>query len=192
VDTQVVEGLRHLETRMAGNRNAPIAAMAADGPVSASFQTAPAVRPAEERPLITYSVERIDGLPKDDDLQKLVTVVLRRHPELEPQSERRDEFFRDFRSACNHIAGLPRTEKPNSKYALSWWLDYLQSARGSVVRGPPYIVAALAQGDVRLCAGKWRARARLGIWASSLRRPPRDPRSMAKGARGRVSSAFAV
>jgi hypothetical protein len=65
--------------------------------------------------------------------------------------------FRGFSSAFRWLANVPRTDRPNGKVALSYWMDVCRGwlrARNSVASdldANALILAVLASGDVAYC-----------------------------------------
>jgi hypothetical protein len=82
-----------------------------------------------------------------------------------------DEPFRGFCSCARWIANKGRTEQPNSRFALSFWMDQCKSwlrernSMTNAVGANELILAVLAAGDVHYVA----ANAQVGtVWELGL------------------------
>jgi hypothetical protein len=99
---------------------------------------------------ISYPVEAPPfTMPTDEEFDGLQEVVLGKYPQLAPAEHAAYEFSSDFRRAFRYVAAIKRSDKPNGKYGLGWWIDYVATTyREGFVRGGPFIAAVIAQGDV--------------------------------------------
>lgn len=99
-------------------------------------------------------------MPSMEELRKLFDIVISRYPHLRPQPYR-DRFRHDadpdgFLSFCAfffRIGHLKRTEQPNTKRAIGWWINeaeqFLSTAAGQKPeKGDAFVVAVIAHGDV--------------------------------------------
>jgi hypothetical protein len=120
----------------------------------------PSKRPEDEGVRIMHPSSVTLGMHSDGEMRQLFEISARRYPQLLPKTDTRAfsidpdaDGFRSFRCAYLRIRNLGRAARPNSKYALSWWIqeanDWL-SARGrpNVEKGLAFVLAVIAQGDV--------------------------------------------
>jgi hypothetical protein len=114
----------------------------------------------DERPLTTYPIQPlVDTAPSREEAQRLRAIVLDRFPQLQPPDGVNEERSLDaFCAALSYVGSKRRAEKPNSKYALSWFLQecrqWLQGRSISVdVTGKDFIAAVVAAGDVKFVVG---------------------------------------
>jgi hypothetical protein len=139
---------------------AQAAALGAEIAKLKAAQPTPAPRPPRLRDeegvrVVELLTERIDGMPNLREMEKLFVAV--KHLAPWPLSDRYDEQrpLRGFGSCFRWLANKDRTDYPNPKFALSFWLDSCKSwlrDRGSMVNdvdAPTLILAAYAQGDLR-------------------------------------------
>jgi hypothetical protein len=95
-------------------------------------------------------------MPNDDELDRLLAIVLSALPALKPKPHRFDdgidEFRGDFRSAFWALGALVRrADKPDTGRATSWWVDHVSeqlrvAGRRSISTGLPLVAACLAHG----------------------------------------------
>ena len=124
----------------------------------------PKAPPKQEDGVRIYTLApTLPEMPSDEELTKLLGIVLKHYPALAPHETRRDEFSDDFRKAFVHIAGLQRAEKPDASRWVSAFIDHMAVQCGVTVRGGAYIAAALAQGDVPFIASSMGQSWELGI-----------------------------
>jgi hypothetical protein len=121
--------------------------------------------------ILQVLAERTDGLPSLKELEKLYSAV--KHLAPWPLNNKYDEHkpFRGFCACFRWISNKGRTEFPNPKFALSFWLDQCKNwtkDRDSMtndISGNELVMAVFAAGDVKFCA----ANAQLGIvWELAL------------------------
>jgi hypothetical protein len=99
--------------------------------------------------------ERVEGVPNLKELQRLFEIVRPLAPW--PLADRYDERkpFRGFCSAFRWISNKGRTDFPNPKFALSFWLDNAKTwlrdrnAMGNDIDASTLILATYASGDVK-------------------------------------------
>jgi hypothetical protein len=146
--------------------NAEIAALRATQP-------APPPRPPRDDGVRVTELltECTAGMPTPKELQLLYGAVMHLAPW--PLADKYDERkpFRGFCSAFRWLSNKGRTDVPNSKYALSFWLDNCRSwlrardAMANDVNAGALILATYAHGDVKYCP----ANAALGcVWELAL------------------------
>jgi hypothetical protein len=145
---------------------AELAALKAQRPVP------PTRPPRDEGPrVVILNDERTDGLPNLKEMEKLYAAVKSMAPW--PLNDKYDEHkpFRGFCACFRWIANKHRTEFPNPKFALSFWLDncktWLRERNGMAndVSANELILAVFAFGDVRYVP----ANAQLGLtWELAL------------------------
>jgi hypothetical protein len=136
---------------------AQAAALAAEIAMLKAGQAAPAPRQRDERsfsvtPLL---IERADGMPNLRELEKLFAAV--KHLAPWPLADRYDERkpFRGFCSCLRWLSNKGRTDFPNPKFALSFWLDQCRGwlrDRGSMagdIDANSLIMAVFAAGDIK-------------------------------------------
>jgi hypothetical protein len=153
--------LAELEAKAAA-LNAEIAALKAGKAVPPPHQ----VRDDGAR-VIPLLSERTDGLPNLKEARLLFEAV--RHLAPWPLNDKYDveRPFRGFCCCVRWLANKGRTEQPNPKFALSFWLDNARTwlrDRGSMVGdidASTLILAVYASGDIAFCP----ANATLGtVW----------------------------
>lgn len=119
---------------------------------------APAPRVVEDEGVrITAVLEERGDLPNLREMEKLFTSVKALSPWPSALVDRFDEHrpFRAFSATFRWLANKGRTEFPNPKFALNYWLDDCRAwlrARNCVasdVDANALILATYAQGDVR-------------------------------------------
>jgi hypothetical protein len=138
-------------------------------------------------------------LPDDDQLRKLSAVVLRKFPQLAPDTsgrwahENAAEFHRAFCASFRRISLLRRSDRFDTKRTVRWLCDETEEywrVRGEPVdvRWPCFVAAAIAAGDVPYTLGGGpyvglklddTGRAPLPAWKAVLegrmREPSREP-----------------
>jgi hypothetical protein len=139
-----------LETKIA-EAQAEIAALKAGKAAS------PPLPPRDEVRIVPLLTERSD-LPTLREMEKLYSAVKALSPWPSALTDRFDDSrpFRGFTSAFRWLANVPRTDRPNGKVALSYWMDVCRGwlrARNSVASdldANALILAVLAS-DVAYC-----------------------------------------
>jgi hypothetical protein len=115
----------------------------------------PPTPPKDEVRILQLLDERVDGMPSLRELERLFGVVRPLAPW--PLADRYDERkpFRGFCSCFRWLVNKGRVDHPNSKFALSFWLDncktWLRDRNAMVndVDAVTLILAVFAQGDVK-------------------------------------------
>jgi hypothetical protein len=104
--------------------------------------------------IIAVNDERVDGLPNLREMQKLFAAVKHLAPWPLDAGDP-DKPFRGFAASFRWLLNKGRSEQPNGKFALSFWIDNAKTwlrARNSVasdIDATTLVLAAYAQGDVR-------------------------------------------
>ena len=115
----------------------------------------------DELRIIALNDEITSGMPDLRQMEKLYSIVRNLSPWPEMLRDRYDDGrpFRAFSSTFRWLMNVPRTDRPNGKVALSYWLDTARiwlRARNSVAADlnvNALVLAALACGDVCYCPG---------------------------------------
>jgi hypothetical protein len=142
---------------MTNNRLVELEAMAASlaaeiAALKAGRAAPPPQPPRDEVRVVELHNERLDGMPNLAELKKLYAVVKNLVPEV--KSHDPDAGFRGFAGAYRFVSNCPRLPAPNSRVALSWWLEGMTAwmrARNAMTRditGSSFIAAVMANGDV--------------------------------------------
>jgi hypothetical protein len=162
----VTDRLAELEAKAAA-LNAEIAALKAERP-------APPPRPPRDEGVVRIVPvldERSDGMPNLKELERLYAAV--KHLAPWPLNDKYDDRkpFRGFSSCVRWLSNKGRTEQPNPKFALSFWLDNAKTwlRDRNVMTGDidssTLILAVYAAGDLKYVA----ANAQLGFtWEIAL------------------------
>jgi hypothetical protein len=142
---------------------AQAAALAAEIAALKAGRTAPPppVKDVREVSVTVVLDERGDG-PSLKEMEKLFAVVKALAPWPEALRDRYDDSrpFRAFSSCFRWLANKGRTEFPNPKFALGFWLDDARAwlrARNSVASdldANALILAVYAQGDIGFCPAR--------------------------------------
>jgi hypothetical protein len=121
-------------------------------------QPAPAPRPPRDEGVRIMQVldERTDNLPDLKQMSRLFSIVKPHSPWPQTLINKFDEQkpFRAFASAFRWVQNVGRTERPNPKFALSYWTDtcrmWLRARNcvGSDLDANGLVLACLASGDV--------------------------------------------
>ena len=117
-----------------------------------------AVAPVQEGPRIFNPVPSV-SMPTPSELEKLLDIVLRQFPALDPQfrgrfaDTDRDDFVAGFRSASYAIQTWHRIDTPDMKRSVTSWIDLAEEIarlRGmsARIRLANFIAAVLAAGDI--------------------------------------------
>jgi hypothetical protein len=103
-------------------------------------------------------------MPSSSDLAQLLSIVLRKFPKLAPDTTDRwadnneAKFAKQFEAAFRAIAMMHRTEKPDKKRYVQYFIDHgedlLRALGPHAEIGPAFTVACLAHGDVPI--SDWR------------------------------------
>lgn len=117
----------------------------------------PQVVERREVSITAVNAERVSGMPDLKQVQRLFNVVRPLSPWPQALNDRFDEHrpFRSFSSSFRWVMNMPRTERPNGKVALSYWIDVCRTwlrVRNSVasdVDTNGLVLACFAAGDVR-------------------------------------------
>ncbi len=99
-------------------------------------------------------------MPSDEELRSLYETVLVHFPQLRPLPDN-DRFgedddpdvFRDFTEAFEYIGNVERTKRPNSRYALSFFVDGCNQSLAArqkrrLYKVDAFLMAVLAHGDI--------------------------------------------
>lgn len=76
--------------------------------------------------VLTFLPQASTNLPDEDQARALLKIICARHPRLRWKYDRwltPDDELESFRAALAFICSLTKTEKPVTRYALSWWID---------------------------------------------------------------------
>jgi hypothetical protein len=103
-------------------------------------------------------------MPSPDELKRLLAIVLAKFPRLAPDMTDRwadnneVKFGRQFASAFSAVGMMHRTEKPDKKRYVQYFIDHgedlLRALGPHAEIGPAFTVACLAHGDVPI--SDWR------------------------------------
>jgi hypothetical protein len=148
----MTDRLAELEAK-AATLNAEIAKLKAERPA------APRLPPKDEGLRIVPVLDERFDLPNLKEMERLFAAVRNLSPWPQTLVDRFDDNrpFRGFSSAFRWLANVPRTDRPNGKVALSYWMDVCRGwlrARNSVASdldANALILAVLASGDVAYC-----------------------------------------
>jgi hypothetical protein len=150
-----------------------------------------AAKPVEpEGAQIFYMVQRSNFvMPSTDELRRLCDIVFAKFPKLNVtdglvfrgDSEQNEaEYFRQFCASFKALGAMHRTENPDKKHYISFWMDlasdWLKTVRDSTsISGLPFIAAVLAHGDI-CYSGLFvdGATFEVGLNAYAMGKPPRD------------------
>jgi hypothetical protein len=113
-------------------------------------------RPPRDEGVRIFAIneERSDLLPDLKEMRKLFTAVKDRAPWPLDTRHDSDKLFRGFCACFKWLANKGRTEFPNPKFALGFWLDNCKTwlrARNGVAGGidaTALVLAAYASGDI--------------------------------------------
>jgi hypothetical protein len=130
------------------------ASLAAEIAALKAAQHGPAPRPPKDEGVRVTELltERTEGAPNLADLRKLYTAVRNLVPEAQHHDP--DAGFRGFAGAYRFVSNCPRLPAPNSRVALSWWLEGMTAwlrQRDAVARdvtGASFVAAIYASGDI--------------------------------------------
>ena len=94
------------------------------------------------------------AMPNADQLDQLLTIVLRQYPALRARDDEPDDFRAQFRSAFTRLMHCGRRDKVDTERTLSWWCDDAREwcrqhhVNPSWVGGGALVASALAHGDI--------------------------------------------
>jgi hypothetical protein len=167
------------------NFEAEIATLKAQVAPPAPVKSAP--KPVEEEGArISYPAPVSNFImPSSTELKQLLSIVLRKFPQLAPDMTDRwsqnneADFARKFAAAFKAIGQMHRTEKPDRKRYASYFVDHaedlLRAQGASAEIGPAFLPACLAHGDVPI--SDWRidgVALELGLNIYRIGRPATD------------------
>jgi hypothetical protein len=109
--------------------------------------------------VVPILAERTDGMPSLKELERLYAAVRNLSPWPEALVDRYDDGrpFRAFSVSFRWLMNVPRSDRPNGKVALSYWLDTCRTwlrarnAMTSDLNVNALILACYACGDVAYC-----------------------------------------
>jgi hypothetical protein len=128
-------------------------------------------------------------MPSTNELRRLRDIVFMKFPRLNvtdgmvfrgDNEQNEAEYFRQFCASFRALGALHRTEKPDRKRYVSYWIDHCEAWLKTVgaptsITGLPFLAAALSHGDVPF-AGLFSDGCvpELGLNAFGIGKPPRD------------------
>ena len=92
--------------------------------------------------------------PDSVDLRRLFYLVTNVYPQLAPRGRDEGEAIKYFGYAFHRVGSLGRTDKLESKYALSWWADeatwWLKDRGVNLIRlsQVDFVIAVVAHNDI--------------------------------------------
>ena len=126
--------------------------------IEAEQKTAPIIEDAGVR--VTFSRRAPIELPSRDECEKLIEIVFRKYPQLDPKFDRewdRKQYVDGFASALWRIAYWGRVEKFHRASDLAIEANqYVRETRSGDAVGDvsgAFLVAAIAAGDVKFSTG---------------------------------------
>jgi hypothetical protein len=150
-----------------------------------------AVKPLEdEGTRVSYPTPRSAFImPSGSELKQLCDVVFAKVPKLNQADglvfrgtteENNAEYFRQFCASFRALGALHRSEKPDRKRYLSYWIDACEDllksmGNSTTLSGLPFLAAALSHGDIAY-AGLFTEGCvpELGLNAYRMGKPPGD------------------
>jgi hypothetical protein len=161
-------------------------------------QVAPAapVKAAQPKPIIEEGTRVINIAPRSefimpstDELHRLRAIVAAKFPKLNvtdglifrgDAEQNEQEYFKQFCASFRALGALHRTERPDRKRYVSYWIDTCEDLLKAVgnstsISGLPFIAAALSHGDV-CYSGLFVEGSvlELGLNSFGIGKPPRD------------------
>jgi hypothetical protein len=128
-------------------------------------------------------------MPSTDELHRLRDIVAAKIPRLNVTEglvfrgdveQNETEYFRQFCASFRALGALHRSEKPDRKRYLSYWIDACEDllksmGNSTTLSGLPFLAAALSHGDIAY-AGLFAEGCvpELGLNAYRIGKPPRD------------------
>ncbi|WP_136626350.1 hypothetical protein [Bradyrhizobium macuxiense] len=111
---------------------------------------------------VTEVAEPLRALPSDEQLRRLLVVVLTEYPQLGPDRRRipraleieyQDAAFVEFKAAFTALSMMRRLPRPDTKHTTGYWIDACedhlrQAGRQGDLTTSALVAAALAHGDI--------------------------------------------
>jgi hypothetical protein len=128
-------------------------------------------------------------MPSQDELRRLRDIVFANYPKLNvteglvfrgDNEQNEAEYFRQFCASFRALGAMHRTEAPDRKRYISFWIDHCEGwlktmGNSTTITGLPFLAAALSHGDI-VYAGLFTDGCvpELGLNAYRIGRPPSD------------------